>query len=167
MLAMNGSRNDRRRETSQRSYLDDSTRREDADQSGKEKIIARTDSSGISNIIEIDHRMEEIELAGRGNFSRIAELLGKLPILDLELLPVLEFADIEVTRIRRRRVGSQRLPDSANKMEASTGRAVTKKVPAFRQRKFHKECNLRRRGQKRKRRSPRRPPLGILSKGAA
>jgi hypothetical protein len=69
MLTMNGSSDDGRRETGQRPDLDDTTRRENADQSREKKVIARTDASRIADLIQVDHRVKEIEFTGRRNLS--------------------------------------------------------------------------------------------------
>ncbi|MEY2499214.1 MAG: hypothetical protein QOD12_2770 [Verrucomicrobiota bacterium] len=72
MLTMNGSSDDGRRETGQRPDLDDTTRRENADQSREKKVIARTDASRIADLIQVDHRVKEIEFTGRRNLSRVS-----------------------------------------------------------------------------------------------
>ena len=98
MLAMHGGGNDRGGETGERADLDDTSGRQDADERGEEEIIARTNPSLMPNILAVDQGVEEIDLAGRRNFSGMIQLGGELPIFDFELLERFEFTDIEVSR---------------------------------------------------------------------
>ena len=66
---MNGRGDDRGGETGERADLDDAPGRENADERGEKKIIPRADASRITDIIESDHLVKEIDLAGRGNFA--------------------------------------------------------------------------------------------------
>src|SRR5438067_46836 len=68
----------------------------------------------------------------------MTELFGELPILDLELFPVLELANVKVARICRRRILFDRFPDFPHEFKAPASRPITKKVPALRERKFHR-----------------------------
>ncbi len=55
----------------------------------------------MADIVPVDHGMKKIELAGRGNFPGVTELIRELPIFDLELLERFELADIEISGQRR------------------------------------------------------------------
>src|SRR6266513_2201408 len=110
MLTMNRGGDNRGRETGQRPNLNDPPWRENANERGEKKIVARTDAAGIPDIIEINHRVKEIHLAGRGNFARVTQLLCKLSILDFKLLERLELADIEVSRRHWRGIATNRVP---------------------------------------------------------
>ena len=69
MLAVNGSGDDRGGTTGERANLNDAPRRKNADQAGEKKIVPRADASRITDIIESDHLVKKIDLAGRGNFA--------------------------------------------------------------------------------------------------
>ena len=122
MLAMNGGGNDRGGETGQRADLDDATRREDAHKSGDEEIIARTNPARMADIIPVDHGMEKIELAGRGNFPRATQLVGELPIFDFKLFEGFEFADIEISGGACRLMLLTKAPDFPGELEAAAAR---------------------------------------------
>src|SRR4051812_9904632 len=102
MLMANRRGNDRRRKTGERSDFHDATRRENADQTGKKKIIARPNPARVTNVIEIHHGVEKFDFAGRRYFPGMPELFGELPILDLKLLPVPELTDIEAAAVDRK-----------------------------------------------------------------
>lgn len=136
MLAVDGGGNDRGGETGQRPDLNDPARSEDADERGEKKIIARADSTGMADIVPVDHGMKEIELARSGNFSRMAELSGELPIFDLELFEGLELADVEASPIAG---GRDLLAHAANfprKTEAPAWRRKPKQIEITREGQF-------------------------------
>ena len=71
VLPIDRGSHDRRGKASQRPDLDDATRRQNADQRGEKKIIARANAAGITNIIERDHGVEKIQFARRRDLARM------------------------------------------------------------------------------------------------
>jgi len=128
MLAMNGGGNNRGGEAGERSDLDDAARREDADERSEEKIIARADPTRMAAIVPVDHGVKKIELAGRGNFFRAAELLRELPIFNLELLKRLELADIERSGGAGRLVPLTQARDLPRELEAAASRPISHQI---------------------------------------
>ena len=136
MLAMNGGGDDRGGETGERAYLDDAAGRDDADERGEEKIIARTNPARMPDIIAVDHGVEEIELARRGNFSGMIQLGGELPIFDFELLERFEFTDIEVSRGAGRLSAVTQTPDFPRDFEAAAARPMANQIQIAREGQF-------------------------------
>lgn len=137
MLAMNRGRNDSGGKAGERADFNNAARREDTHHTGEKKTIARTDAAGIADIIQGRHGVKKIHFARRGNFSRVAEFIGQLPILNLEFLPIVELADIETAGASWGRDLSNRFAHLAHEIEPAPDRAVTPKMEALSERKFH------------------------------
>src|SRR4051794_569226 len=126
------------RKTGQSPNLNNASRRKNTQKRSEEKINARTDAAGVKDIIEIDHSVENLDLARRGNFSGMAQFLGELPVLDLELIPVLELPDIEVARSAWGGVTANRFANFPRKLEPPAGRRMTYNIKPERERIIHR-----------------------------
>src|SRR5438105_4952116 len=125
MLAMNRGRNDSGGKAGERADFNSAARRENTHHTGEKKTIARTDAAGIADIIQGRHGVKKIHFARRGNFSRVGQLVGQLPILSLEFLPIVELADIETAGAFWVRDLSNCFAHLAHELEPVSDRAVT------------------------------------------
>src|SRR4051794_2890198 len=137
MLAVNRGGDDRGRKTRQGSDLDDAARRKNADEAGQKKIIAGTDTSGIADIIPINHGVQEIHFSRRGDLAGISEFVSQLTVFDFELFEGFELAYIEGARGLTGACIGNKSPHVLHQLEAATRRRMPKQLEVIRQRRFH------------------------------
>ena len=142
VLAMNGRGDDRRGETGQSSDLNDAPRRENTDQGREKKVIARTNSSRIPDIIQIHHRMEKREFARRRNFADAPQERREGRIFCLKFLERTKFTDIEALARGARQRARESAPQFPHDFETATGRRIPKGIEITRRRRFQMRLSI-------------------------
>jgi hypothetical protein len=80
--------------------------------------------------------MEEIDLARRRDLFGVAEFDRQLAILDLELLPVPELSDVEISPSPSRRPHSDDIAHFTRELKAASARCMTPKIKEVRKEKL-------------------------------
>src|SRR5437667_9547322 len=123
-------------EAGQCSDLNDATRRENTNQGGEKKVIARTNSSRIPNILQIHHPMEKLDFARRGNLPDAPKKSGEGRIFYLKFLERTKFADIDALAGDTRPRASKIAPQFPHDFETAATRRRPKRIEITRKWKF-------------------------------
>lgn len=112
-----------RGKSGQRSNLNSAVRRENTNKRSQKKIILRTDSSRMPGLLQLYHRMEEIQFPGRWSFSNEPQACGEGRIFCPKLFERRNFSEIDAFAAHPRPWAAQMVPQFPKDMEtAAPGR---------------------------------------------